>query len=317
MNTQTPTTIFSGFIGSGKTTIIGHLIDQLQAQNTQVVYIKNEVGDVDLDAKIMQGKNIQTRELLNGCICCTLVGPFYLSITEIVNQYHPDRILIEASGAADPSALALMVSSHPLLKRDGVIGVVDVVNFEGFSDLSVTSQNQTKFTDLIIFNKVELADLARKQSVVGYVRELNSHSPIIEALEGKVSPEVIFGLDGSGVGGTEISDTGLDKLLKKQTQELPHQHSHHLEKDQIAAVNRVLDHALDEKTFRAWLETLPTRVFRAKGIFMTPDQKYKLFNKVGQRVDIEDFANDKAEIKPIVILIGHRLADSDNLFENL
>jgi len=158
-----PTTVFSGFLGSGKTTIISNLIDELQANNQQVIYIKNEIGDTDIDGKVLEGKGIKTKELLNGCICCTLVGPFISSINEIVETFSPDKIIIEASGAADPSALALMISLHPNLARDGVIGIIDVVNFEGYKDLSVTAQNQTKFTDLIIFNKIELVDIAKKK----------------------------------------------------------------------------------------------------------------------------------------------------------
>ena len=155
MQNKIPTTVFSGFLGSGKTTIISHLIEVLQNKGEQVIYIKNEIGDTDIDSKILKGKGIKTKELLNGCICCTLVGPFITSINEVVETFNPDRILIEASGAADPSALALMIASHPLLERDGVIAIVDVVNFEGYKDLSVTAQNQTKFTDLIIFNKTK------------------------------------------------------------------------------------------------------------------------------------------------------------------
>jgi len=190
-----PTTVFSGFLGSGKTTIISNLIDELQANNQQVIYIKNEIGDTDIDGKVLEGKGIKTKELLNGCICCTLVGPFISSINEIVETFSPDKIIIEASGAADPSALALMISLHPNLARDGVIGIIDVVNFEGYKDLSVTAQNQTKFTDLIIFNKIELVDIAKKKAVVGYVRELNAHSPIIEAPNGKISSKLVFGLN--------------------------------------------------------------------------------------------------------------------------
>lgn len=264
-----PTTVFSGFLGSGKTTVISHLIETLQKQGEQVVYIKNEIGDTDIDTKTMQGKGIRSKELLNGCICCTLVGPFISAVTEIVDSFHPDRIVIEASGAADPSALALMISSHPLLERDGVIGIVDVVNFEGYKDLSITAQNQTQFTDLLVFNKIELADLQQKKAVVGYVRELNSHSPIVEAPKGKVDPGVVFGLN----------TIELDSLLSKKHTT----HHNHIEQDEIEAFTVYSGKQFTQKQISEFIATVPKNIFRTKGFITTPENKVCIFNSVGQR----------------------------------
>jgi G3E family GTPase len=307
---KTPTTIFSGFLGSGKTTIISNLIDELQSRNQQVVYIKNEIGDIDVDTKVMKGKGIKTKELLNGCICCTLVGPFITSIDELIKKFSPDRIIIEASGAADPSALALMVSSHPKLVRDGVIGIVDVVNFEGYKDLSVTAQNQTKFTDLIVFNKVELADTNKKRVVVGYVRELNAHSPIIEAPNGKVSAKLVFG----------ISSNELSSLLKKSEKTgANNDHENHIHEDQIQTFNLKPKGKFNQEELKNTLAETPKNIFRIKGFVRlenrandnntenTPKHSpFYLFNTVGKRTvftPIEKEANH--EIKEnLLIFIG-------------
>lgn len=301
MKTNIPTTIFSGFLGSGKTTIISHLIDVLQKKGEQVIYIKNEIGDEDVDTKIMQGKGIKTRELLNGCICCTLVGPFISSINEVVESFNPDRILIEASGAADPSALALMVSSHPLLERDGVIGIVDVVNFTGYKDLSVTAQNQTKFTDLIIFNKVELADLNKKRAVVGYVRELNTHSPIVEAPQGTVHPDIVFGLNSKE----------LDLLLSEEHET----HSNHIHEDEIQSFTISSNTPVDQSEFEDFLASLPENIFRAKGFILLKNSEPQLniFNTVGKRTTFlpqtaainRDAGNTETDTKNLLIFIGY------------
>jgi G3E family GTPase len=270
-----PTTIFSGFLGSGKTTIILHLVEYLQKQGQQIVYIKNEIGDVSVDSQLVQGQHIKTKELLNGCICCTLVGPFMASIDEVADTYHPDRIIIEASGAADPSAIAMMIASHPRLHRDGVISIVDVVNFEGYKDLSITAQHQTEFTDLIVFNKVELADLPRKQVVVGYVRELNNHSPIVEAPNGILNSDLAFG----------INSKELEQLLANQPL---HAHDHHLEKDQLQSFHCILHQPLNETKLIDWLSELPPTIFRVKGFIQLVNEKMKVVNKVGQRAELSD-----------------------------
>ncbi len=292
---RTPTTVFSGFLGSGKTTIIGHLIDELQQRGEQVVYIKNEIGDTDLDAKLLQGKHIQTRELLNGCICCTLVGPFHASITEMIEQYHPSRILIEASGAADLAALALMISSHPLLSRDGVISIIDVLNFEGYKDLSITAQNQTTFTDLLIFNKIELADTARKQAVVGYVRELNSHSPIIEAPLGVAPIDIVFG----------IHNQALEKLLLEQSHESTHDH---VIVDNIQTLKLTPNQPLTNEQLQAWIDQLPKNVFRVKGLVRSPEGLMQVVNAVGGRLTTALAPDHLQSATPVLIVIGFQVA---------
>lgn len=285
MQNKIPTTIFSGFLGSGKTTIISNLIETLQKRGEQVVYIKNEIGDTDIDTKILQGKGIKTKELLNGCICCTLVGPFISSITEAVETFKPERIIIEASGAADPSALALMVSSHPLLIRDSVIAIIDVVNFNGYKNLTITTQNQTKFTDLIVFNKIELVDLQQKKAVVGYVRELNSHSPIVEAPQGIINPAVIFGL----------TTKELDKLLTQNKQT----HSDHIHQDEIQAFTLPLLHTTTIQQLEEFLQQLPKNIFRAKG-----------FATIKPENTLE---NNRKNKKDISILKSKKLTDSNTI----
>ncbi|MBP7842802.1 GTP-binding protein [Candidatus Woesebacteria bacterium] len=297
MKNKIPTTVFSGFLGSGKTTIISNLIDTLQKQGEQVIYIKNEIGDTDIDSKILEGKGIKTKELLNGCICCTLVGPFISSITEVVETFNPDRIIIEASGAADPSALALMISSHPLLERDGVIVIIDVLNFEGYKDLTVTAQNQTKFTDLLVFNKVELADLQQKKAVVGYVRELNTHSPIVEAPHGIVNPNVIFGLN----------TNELEKLLSEKHET----HTDHIHEDEIQAFTLQLSHTTTLEKLESFLKTLPKNIFRAKGFVTVADQVF-IFNTVGSRTTfIQAPEKFEKQQQGMLVFIGYHANETE------
>lgn len=295
----TPTTIIAGFLGSGKTTIIGHLIDELQAQGQQVAYIKNEVGETDLDAQLLKDKNIQTKELLNGCICCTIIGPFHAAIDELIEKYHPDRIIIEASGTADSAALALTVSTHRGLKRDGVIGVIDVVNFEGYKDLSVTAQNQTKFTDVLVFNKIELVDLARKRAVVGYVRELNNHSPIVEAPNGIVPASVVFGLD----------ERELNALLAHSPSGELHEQLHdHTTTDDITGCTVPIPKAVREGIFTTWLQSLPKNIIRAKGVVRIASTENesvpRMFNLVGNRIDYQAAPTGLEDAEPFIICIG-------------
>lgn len=292
-----PTTVVTGFLGAGKTTIISHLIEDLIDKGVKVAYLKNEIGAEDLDAKLMAGQNIIARELLNGCICCTLVGPFMAAIDELADTYQLDRIIIETAGTADPASMAISVSNHPRLIRDGVISVVDVVNFDGFEDLSTVARRQSELTDLIVFNKIELVDDERKRQVVGYVRELNEVAPIVEARAGRLSPELAFGL-GSGDLSNWVEDS--------------HHSSDHEDQDQASAFTLVSQSEFDENELSQIIASkLPKKVIRIKGVVRLRSG-WKVINSVFRRAQFQDLpAGFKEPTQSRLIVIGFALNDDD------
>jgi G3E family GTPase len=292
-NRKIPTTIFTGFLGSGKTTIISHLIDFLISQNLKVAYIKNEIGSEDVDGKLIRGKHIETKELLNGCICCTLTGPFYFAISELVNTVKPDRIIIEASGVASPAAIALLVSSHTQIYRDGLISIIDVVNFEGYKDLSLTAQEQAKLTDLVVFNKVELVNIDRKQAVVGFIRELNEYAPIVEAPVGILNPELAFGLD------TKI----VNQMLKSNIDAK----YNHIDRENIETFSLNVDQPVKRDKIIYFLNELPRNYIRVKGVIALSNGEKVLVNKVGVRSDLKNINSDETIITTKLVFIGFNL----------
>lgn len=303
--TAIPTTIVNGFLGSGKTTIITNLVDQLILNKEKVVYVKNEIGETDLDAQLMRGKNIVAKELLNGCICCTLVGPFLASINELITLYHPDRIIIESAGSADPASLALMVDNHPNLKRDGVITIIDTINFNGYDKINNVAKRQAEFTDLIIFNKVELVDQSRKMQVVGYVREINEKSPIVEAKNGKINAELVFGLT-----------TKLIPQLNK------HNHADHDDYDEISAFTYQSQKQINKSALKTLLQSLPKNIFRVKGFFSDQDRNW-IVNHVFNRTDFEEMpanliaANTTPNTSKLIFIGYKTLLNQAEIVKNL
>jgi G3E family GTPase len=294
-NEKIPVTIIIGFLGSGKTTIISSLIDFLLHDRVKVAYIKNEIGAEDIDGKLIRGKHIDTRELLNGCICCTLTGQLYHAITELVETIRPNRIIIEASGVADPSAIALLITSHPLVYRDGVIGVIDVVNFEGYKDLSLTARRQAQFTDLIVFNKVEMVSIDRKKSVVGFIRELNDSSPIVEAPQGVLNPHLAFGITSAEKTWSQMSDD-------------THTHESHLTDESIGTVHFTHSGLMDKEKLSVLLAELPTNIIRIKGFIQTHDGVY-LVNKVGVHTMFVKEQSLSDEKDTHIVCIGFALSE--------
>ena len=190
--------IISGFLGAGKTTLIKKLLKEAYADE-QVVLIENEFGEIGIDGGFLKEAGIQIREMNSGCICCSLVGDFGTSLKEIVDKYHPDRILIEPSGVGKLSDVIKAVQ--------GVQGDVDIVlnsyttvvdakkckmymrNFGEFFD------NQVEYAGAIIMSRTDIIDEKKAQQAMELLRGINAKAAIIttpiEKLDGKKILEVM------------------------------------------------------------------------------------------------------------------------------
>ena len=190
--------IISGFLGAGKTTLIKKLLKEAYADE-QVVLIENEFGEIGIDGGFLKEAGIQIREMNSGCICCSLVGDFGTSLKEVVDKYHPDRILIEPSGVGKLSDVIKAVQ--------GVQGDVDIVlnsyttvvdakkckmymrNFGEFFN------NQVEYAGAIIMSRTDIIDEKKAQQAMDLLRGINAKAAIIttpiEKLDGKKILEVM------------------------------------------------------------------------------------------------------------------------------
>ncbi|KAM6486725.1 CobW/HypB/UreG, nucleotide-binding domain-containing protein [Trichoderma sp. SZMC 28011] len=217
-----PITIVTGFLGSGKTTLILNLIPQLRAQNPsyKLALLKNEFGDLAVDSQLASSSAISgVQELLNGCICCNLVGQLGPALGELEKTVAPDRIIIETSGSAFPATLALEVNriarDTGKYVLDGVISVIDVENWKGYEDTSYTAKIQARYTDLIVFNKWETAGEDRYDECLDRVGDLDVDVARVKSDKGLVDIGVVFGIDG-----------GLARELTEVEVDGEHNHDH-------------------------------------------------------------------------------------------
>jgi G3E family GTPase len=203
-----PVTVFTGFLGSGKTTIILNLIKQLDP-DYRVVWLKNEYGSINVDSELAKENNIEVKEMLNGCLCCVLVGRLQTALKEILQEYKPQRIIIETSGTAYPAPIVWEVEKIPELQIDGVVTVIDAVNFNGYTDKSYTAQLQAKYTDLFIINKTDLVTENELDKRLDDVYDLNPSTPKLKTADGNVSKDLIFGLDSHVIGVPLVNESAL------------------------------------------------------------------------------------------------------------
>ena len=169
----------------------------------KLALLKNEFGDLAVDSQLASSQAISgVRELLNGCICCNLVGQLSDALLELQQTVSPDRIIIETSGSAFPATLAMEVNRlgrehNGAFVLDGVISVIDVENWKGYEDTSYTAKLQAKYTDCIVFNKWEMVDERRFDECLDRVGDLELQVAWVKTDKGWVDKDVVMGLDGA------------------------------------------------------------------------------------------------------------------------
>ncbi|ESZ92208.1 hypothetical protein SBOR_7417 [Sclerotinia borealis F-4128] len=245
-----PITILTGFLGSGKTTLILNLLPQLHALNPsyRLALLKNEFGDLAVDSQLASSSSITSvREMLNGCICCNLVGSLSSALQELqdslpvkVNESTGkeekgslDRIIIETSGSAFPATLAMEVNriareTKGAYVLDGVISVIDVENWKGYEDTSFTARLQAKYTDLVVFNKWEGVSERRFDDCLDRLGDLEVQVAWVKSDKGKVGVDVVCGVDGglARVLMDDVNGNGNGHNHNHKNGEDKHEHSH-------------------------------------------------------------------------------------------
>ncbi len=168
--------IFSGFLGSGKTSVLLPLANQLTAQSKNVVIIENEIGDVGIDGSYLERDGLHVQELFGGCICCTLSVGLVDSISQIEDAYQPDTVIIEATGLARPEDLIQTI--HQYVKRIDDIKTVTVVDAERYDVLRNTLtpliEAQIQAADFLLLNKTDTVDRYREEGIVEDLKTINS-----------------------------------------------------------------------------------------------------------------------------------------------
>ena len=174
--------IVSGFLGAGKTTLIKKLLKEALA-GTQTVLIENEFGEIGIDGGFLKDAGIEIKEMNSGCICCSLVGDFGTSLKEVLNTYHPDRILIEPSGVGKLSDVMKAVQNAGLgteVELNSAVAVVDAskckMYIKNFGEFFI---NQIEHAGTIILSRTDVASEEKVKQAVELIREHNEKATII------------------------------------------------------------------------------------------------------------------------------------------
>ena len=224
---KTKIDIVSGFLGAGKTTLIKKLLKEALA-GTQVVLIENEFGEIGIDGGFLKESGIKIREMNAGCICCSLVGDFGKSLKEVMEQYHPDRILIEPSGVGKLSDVMRAVNNAAVgtdMEMNSAVAVVDATKAKMYiRNFGEFFLNQIENAGTILLTRTDKASKEQIDEAVKLLREHNSKATIITTplseLDGKVVLDTIEG-------NNDLQKEMLEEVLAEKEEEGHHHHHHH------------------------------------------------------------------------------------------
>ena len=216
--------IISGFLGAGKTTLIKKLLKGAY-QGEQVVLIENEFGEIGIDGGFLKEAGIEIREMTSGCICCSLVGDFGTALVEVVEKYHPDRIIIEPSGVGKLSDVIKAVENVKdkcEIQLNSYTTVADVKKCKMYlRNFGEFFSNQIAYAGTIVLSRTDVADEKKVKEAIELIRSLNESAHIITTPVEQLEPEQV-----KAVMENEKADLA-DELLKEA-----HEHHHHHEHDE-------------------------------------------------------------------------------------
>lgn len=170
--------IISGFLGAGKTTLIQTMVPAV-FQNRKVVVIENDFGDAGIDAELLKSDDLTVTSLNSGCICCSLTGDFNRAMVQIAEEYKPDVILVEPSGAGRLSdIIKVCMNRKDIVKICRCITVVDVMNFDKYREnFGEVFLNQIQFGDLILLSHIS-ESAGETEAIMGKIKKLNPEARI-------------------------------------------------------------------------------------------------------------------------------------------
>ena len=224
---MTKVDIISGFLGAGKTTLISKLLKEA-LKDEQVVLIENEFGEIGIDGGFLKDSGVEIREMNSGCICCSLVGDFGTSLKEVVDKYHPDRIIIEPSGVGKLSDVIKAVKDLHIeneIRLNSASTVADASKVKVYmKNFGEFFNNQIEHAGTIILSRTQNVSEDKLKKAIELIRTVNANAHIIttpwDDLEGT---QILGAMENV----TNLELEMLAEAAEKAHEEHEHEHHHH------------------------------------------------------------------------------------------
>lgn len=287
VSNRIPVTIITGFLGSGKTTFLNHLLKKYD--NTRFAIIENEFGELGVDGNLLFQDNIPIYELVNGCICCSLSTDFYNAL-QLIDEKHADidHLLVETTGIADPSQIVDLFISNNEIQRsfiiNSVICLTDSTNLETTLEKEPEALKQLVLSDIVMLNKVDLLNSKETGSLHDLIALVNPLAEIIETSHGHTNGTPILTKKAYSQKHIEESTLSFDNIKISLNELMIHNNTKVLNKNKhchdIQAEGFVFNACFDPELFNIWMSSFiyfnQNDLYRVKGIlyFRNNNKRY-------------------------------------------
>jgi G3E family GTPase len=305
---QVPLTIIGGFLGSGKTSLVNHILNN--TQNKRVAVLVNDFGEINIDAKLIVSVEGETVSLANGCVCCSIRDDLLTEVLKLfAGDVVPEHIVIETSGVSKPISVAetfLNPATQSLVDVQNMITVLDAdLVIDDQADYTDLAYSQIAVADLVVINKTDLVSPKRLEAVRKKVADIVPRACILETTFGEVPLDLIF---------DDQMSRAMESLREKNKLLTPHHEYHH---DQEFATWTFRSQA--EWSFNALqraVEHLPVGIFRAKGMVRLDleTDDYGILQMTGRRgwLKLIEPESDEAEIVTTELVFIGRPGSTSN-----
>ena len=290
---RTPVTLLTGFLGSGKTTVLNHIVKQPEMAATAVII--NEFGEVGIDHLLVEKATDDVVLMQSGCLCCTIRGDIADTLVNLFVDRAKgripgfERVVIETTGLADPAPILHALMQDPIVAErymvDGVVTTVDAVNGMGTLDAQIEAVKQAAVADRLLLTKCDLASADARQALEARLASLNPGAPIFEVTDGAVDPTLLFNL---GLYDPSEKTVEVQRWLGDETfgdaahdddHRRGHAHHHHdvnRHDDRISSFCIVRDKPMSWTALSGWLDALTSMrgadLLRVKAIVAIEDR---------------------------------------------
>ena len=283
--------ILSGFLGSGKTTLLQQLLTQEKEQNRRIAVVMNELGQVSIDSHAVPG-GTPLKELLNGCVCCTIQGQLETQIHSMLQEYELDAIYIETTGVAHPVEV-LDACMSPVfadqIDMKGILTLVDANRWKDRKKLNIQLQKllveQIRHADIVLINKIDTLPPSEQASLSYEIQSMNPHALCILTTHARISLETVQ----------------KQSMGKKTAHEQTHV-DHHLHLKTFVYEQQ---QPFDLELFENWLRHMPDTIYRMKGYltFTHSNDLYMFQYSYGMPI----YMKEMMKLPKNLVLIGENL----------
>ena len=311
-------TILSGFLGAGKTTLLNHIIRHNQGR--KIAVLVNDFGEINIDSDLIVSRDEYKIDLTGGCVCCTIQKDLITGVINLMKQIEkPDHIIVECSGAADPTQVLSTLSS-PLLKFhllvDGLYTVIDCSQLLGIGEEYLGLVGcQINAANLLILNKTDLINSQDLKQVKNFIKNISPKAVMLESISCQVPLDLVLGFK-------DIPE--LKGFADSKSMDI-HVHEANGQGGTVAILSAVPTHEAKshdlvfeswsfrskapfiKKAFKEFLETISPDIIRAKGFVYWDDPEYPtvLLNLVGQWIDLDiHYKKEDSTMETRLVFIG-------------